>query len=112
MAIGRFKYLLDASLLTITAGRVFRISPPSEGSKSTHHTSPRGIRPIRGGISHYALGPFQRVALTPGIESHIAICHAEALVLTPVFPIAKLLGEAADHSEDSRSKACASPSHL
>jgi hypothetical protein len=32
-----------ASLLTITAGRVLQISVPTEGSNSTHHTSPRFI---------------------------------------------------------------------
>jgi hypothetical protein len=62
----------------------------------THHTSPRSIRPIRCGISSYALGPFQRVAFTLGIESHLAIFHAEALFLAPVFPIAKPLRDAAD----------------
>jgi len=39
----RFRFRLDASLLTITAGHVFWISPPSHGSKSTHQISPRSI---------------------------------------------------------------------
>src|SRR5450759_2231670 len=34
---------LDASLLTMTAGRVFLTSEPIAGSKSTHQSSPRFI---------------------------------------------------------------------
>src|SRR4051794_22793301 len=42
----RFRNWLDASLLTMTAGRCFWISPPTDGSKLTHQTSPRFIRHV------------------------------------------------------------------
>jgi hypothetical protein len=78
------------------AARVFRISPPSEGSKSTRQTSPRSLRPTRRGICNYALGPFQRVPFTLRIEGHLTICRAQALVLALFLPIAKPLGDAPD----------------
>ena len=45
----RFKYLLAASLLRMIAGRCLRISPPTDGSKLTHQTSPRSIADITDG---------------------------------------------------------------
>ena len=36
----RLRNLFEPSLLTITAGRFFLISPPTDGSKFTHQTSP------------------------------------------------------------------------
>src|SRR5437764_6101663 len=51
----RFRCLLAASLLTITAGRSLRTSPPTAGSKFTHQTSARFI----GHVPDGALGPLQ-----------------------------------------------------
>ena len=64
------------SLLTITAGRVLRISPPIEGSNETHKTSPRcgGLsgftRYVRGQIVH----PLRRRALALLVGSHVPVC--------------------------------------
>jgi hypothetical protein len=69
----RFKFRLEASLLTMTAGRVFWISPPSEGSKSTHQTSARSIGLISGQISDYSLGPFQGFAFPEVIRGHVPV---------------------------------------
>src|SRR5262252_5299778 len=71
----RFKYLLAASLLRMTAGRCLRISPPTDGSKLTHQTSPRVIADITDGgfcpgecfgftrfvLRHLLIGRFQLV---------------------------------------------------
>ena len=45
--IERFKRALATSFETMMAGRIFWISPPIEGSKSTHQTSPFRIGLIR-----------------------------------------------------------------
>src|SRR5881409_460179 len=63
----RFKNLFEASLLMMTAGLRFRISPPTADPKFTHHTSPRFI----GDLSQCAFNPFQcfRLAI-------VVMCHA------------------------------------
>src|SRR3990170_3619843 len=58
----RLRYLFAASLLTMMTGRLLRISPPMEGSKSTHQTSPL----FMGAVPEGCLGPFQRLFL-PGL---------------------------------------------
>src|SRR5580700_5524709 len=92
----RFRFLLDMSLLTIAAGRVFRISPPREGSKSTHQTSPRSIAPIRYDISDQTFGPLESIAFPLGIQRYLAVRVAKILVPSPDLPIAKPLGDALD----------------
>src|ERR1035437_1035024 len=68
----RFKYRLEASLLTITAGRVFCISPPRDGSKSTHQTSPRSMRLVSD-VSDQSFRPSQRFPLPIPVRSHVAV---------------------------------------
>src|SRR6266487_3613350 len=62
----RFRYLLAASLLIMTAGRCFWISPSTNGSKLTHQTSPRCISDV----SYRGFNPFQCLGLTFLICSH------------------------------------------
>src|SRR5262252_1368535 len=66
----RFKYLLAASLLRMTAGRCLRISPPTDGSKLTHQTSPRSIADITDG----GFCPGKCLRLTPFVLGHVLIC--------------------------------------
>src|SRR5208282_3526150 len=59
------------------AGRVFLISPPVEGSKTTHHTSPRrgaGVSPwlIRD-VPDQSLAPFQRFGFPLLVSRHRAV---------------------------------------
>src|SRR5579864_3106945 len=63
------------SLLTTTAGRVLRISPPIAGSKATHHTSPRcgGLSLLVGDIAGQVLDPFVGLALARLVGRHRAI---------------------------------------
>src|ERR1019366_9256749 len=68
----RFRYRLEASLLTITAGRVFCISPPRDGSKSTHQTSPRNMRLVPS-VSDQSLRPSQRFPLPVLVRSHVPV---------------------------------------
>ena len=56
-------------MLTMTAGRRFLISPPSEGSKLTHHISPRFI----GDIPHRRLGPLGAVGLAGLVQCHLPV---------------------------------------
>src|SRR5262245_12134103 len=65
----RFKCLFAASLLTITAGRCLRTSPPTPASKWTHQTSPRFI----GHVSHGGLGPFQRLGFALFFLGHLLV---------------------------------------
>src|SRR3990172_926584 len=65
----RFKYLFAASLLMMTAGRFLRISPPSDGSKFTHQTSPRLI----GHISNGRLRPLERLGLAGFVLAHFHV---------------------------------------
>src|SRR5262249_389074 len=68
--------LLEASLLTMAAGRSLRTSPPTAGSKLTHHTSPRFI----GHVSYGGLCPFQRFRLARFVLGHLPVRNLE------VFP--------------------------
>src|SRR3954453_17900944 len=63
------------SLLTITAGRVLRISPPSAASNATHHTSPRcgWSTPLIGHVADQALAPVERLGLARFLRGHIGI---------------------------------------
>src|SRR5438067_1947993 len=63
----------------MTAGRVFRISPAKEGSKATHHTSPRrgGSAALIRGVADHALAPLQRLRLAPFVRRHGAISGIE-----------------------------------
>jgi hypothetical protein len=53
----------------MTAGRRLRISPPTAGSKFTHHTSPRFITDI----SDSGFCPFQRLSFTDFVLGHLLI---------------------------------------
>jgi hypothetical protein len=60
-------------LLTISAGRVLRISPPREGSKATHHTSQRRRSPrLVGDIADQVLDPLGGRAFTLLVGGHRA----------------------------------------
>src|SRR5712691_7916850 len=66
------------SLLTTSAGRVLRISPPIAGSNATHHTSPRrgGLPRVIGDVAGDALDPFRRLALALLVRRHRPVaCH-------------------------------------
>src|SRR3954452_8568233 len=67
------------SLLTITAGRVLRISPPSVASKATHHTSPRRgcSTGLIGHVADQALVPLERLGLACFVRGHIGIACLE-----------------------------------
>src|ERR1700674_3542579 len=80
------------------AGRVFLISPPIEGSKATHQTSPRrgaAVSPwlIRD-VSDQPLAPFQRFRFPPLVRRHRAV----ALLQTSMHDVraGKIVQEAAD----------------
>src|ERR1700683_4282589 len=90
----RFRLRLDASLLTITAGRVFWISPPSEGSKSTHQTSPRSIGPVPCYIADDAFRPFVGGSLAFLVACHFAVGRPN--VLRHHMRAGELLDELAD----------------
>src|SRR5436190_22510419 len=53
----------------MTAGRLFRVSPPMEGSKFTHHTSPRLV----GYIPHGPLCPLQSLGLALLVPRHLLV---------------------------------------
>src|SRR5438874_11162416 len=59
----------------MTAGRLFRVSPPMEGSKFTHHTSPRLI----GYIPHGPFCPLQSVGLALLVPRHLLVRLFEVL---------------------------------
>src|SRR3970040_241504 len=65
----RLRNWFAASLLTMTAGRSFLISPAMDGPKLTHQTSPRFIGPGPDG----GLGPFGPLALPPPIFGHLTV---------------------------------------
>src|ERR1019366_7447115 len=65
----RARLRFAASLLRITAGRVLRISLPTAGSNSTHHTSPRFICRIPG----KRVAPLHRLGLAGLICRHGAV---------------------------------------
>src|SRR5829696_1378376 len=71
----RFRNWLDASLLTMTAGRRLRISPPSDGSKLTHQASPRLIRHVPDG----RLGPCMSFGFPLLLPSHVPIDSHQVL---------------------------------
>ncbi|MEO8714522.1 MAG: hypothetical protein ABI369_05880 [Acetobacteraceae bacterium] len=73
-------------MLTITAGRVFRISPPSDESKAIHHTSPRrglGTSAITSrfdsDVADQPLGPIVRLALALLIGGHCRVSGSEVI---------------------------------
>ena len=76
----RFRCLFEASLLRTTAGRFLRTSPPKDGSKLTHHTSPRFIAHIPGG----SLSPFQSFALPALVLGHLGTGKIQFLIATNV----------------------------
>jgi len=55
------------------AGRCFFISPPTEGSKFTHYTSPRFIA----GISNYSFRPFKSFCFVLFILGHLLVIPAQ-----------------------------------
>src|SRR5437879_12145292 len=59
----------------MTAGRLFRVSPPMEGPKFTHHTSPRLI----GYIPHGPLCPLQSAGLALLVLRHLLVRLFEVL---------------------------------
>src|SRR5712691_13413398 len=71
----RFKYLLAASLLRMIAGRCLRISPPTDGSKLTHQTSPRSIA----AITDSGFRPGKRLRLTRFVLGHVLIRRFQLL---------------------------------
>src|SRR6267142_1101461 len=69
----RFKYLLEVLLLRITAGLVFLISPPIEGLKLTHQTSPRFIACV----SDCGFRKLKSISLSLFILGHRTIARIE-----------------------------------
>src|SRR5205807_8896086 len=67
------------SLLTTTAGRVFRISPPNEGSNATHHTSPRcgGLSGLIGDVRGQVFDPFRSFALALLVGGHRLVAFGQ-----------------------------------
>src|ERR1022692_5053826 len=63
----------------MTAGRVFWISPPSDGLKSTHQTSPRSIGFCEGRVSDQAFGPLQRLLFARMVGGHIPVGSFDVL---------------------------------
>src|SRR6185295_3836038 len=53
----------------MTAGRFFLISPPTDGSKSTHQTSPRLI----GDVRDHRLSPLTGFRLPGSVGCHLSI---------------------------------------
>src|SRR4051812_44537179 len=70
------------SLLTITAGRVLRISPPMEESNATHQMSPRRgcSTDVIGDVTDETLAPLEGFRLPRFVGRHGAISLFEALV--------------------------------
>src|SRR6266404_5813061 len=68
----RLSSRFETSLLTTLAGLVLRISPPIEGSKATHQTSPRCgcLSGLIGDIAGQVFDPFRGLALARLIGSH------------------------------------------
>lgn len=56
-------------MLTMTAGPFVRTSPPTDGSKLTHQTSPRFMHHVRDG----RLSPFVNFRLSSLVGTHIPI---------------------------------------
>src|SRR3954465_13307 len=75
----RFSMRLAMSLLTITAGRVLRISPPSVASKATHHTSPRRgcSAGLIGHVADQPLAPGRALGFARFVRRHIGIACLE-----------------------------------
>src|SRR5579872_163891 len=69
----RFSAIFAPLLLTTIAGRVFWISPPNDGSKATHQTSP-----LRGCIADQALAPLFSFLFMLNVVRHLAILIEEA----------------------------------
>src|SRR6266851_2644747 len=68
----RLSSRFETSLLTTIAGLVLRISPPIEGSKATHQTSPRcgGLSGLIGDIAGQAFDPLRGLAFARFIGGH------------------------------------------
>src|SRR5438552_3786399 len=86
----RFRYWFEASLLTITAARFFWISPPTEGPKLIHQTSPRFIADI----PHRVFRPLQSFGFALLVSSHLPVSLFE--LLGDDVGAYRLLDEAAD----------------
>src|SRR5260364_13718 len=69
----RARFRLAALLLTMTAGRVLRISLPTAGSNSTHHTSLRCI----GHVSGKSVAPLHRFGFARLVGSHRPVAISE-----------------------------------
>src|SRR5260364_437786 len=69
----RARFRLAALLLTMTAGRVLRISLPTAGSNSTHHTSLRCI----GHVSGKSVAPLHRFGFARLVGSHRPVAIIE-----------------------------------
>src|SRR5579863_10091121 len=72
--INRLRAAFAALLLRMTAGRVFWISPPTEGSNATHQTSP-----LRGCIADKSFAPLFCFCFAAGIVRHFAVLSDEAI---------------------------------
>ena len=67
----RFRCWFAASLLMTTAGLRFRISPLTDGSKLTHHTSPRFI----GDIRNRSFCPLESFCFAFFFLGHLMVCR-------------------------------------
>src|SRR3989304_9484767 len=65
----RLRNLFDASLLMMTAGRFFLISPPMEGSKLIHQTSRR----FMGYVLEGDLSPLYGLFLPLFVPCHLSV---------------------------------------
>src|ERR1035437_2278685 len=63
----------------MTAGRVFWISPPSDGLKSTNQTSPRSRGFCEGRVSDQAVGPLQRLLFSSMVGGHVPVGSFDVL---------------------------------
>src|ERR1700690_1845256 len=73
----RFRCRFAGSLLTMTAGRFFLISPPTAGSKLTHHTSPR----FTTDIADRPLRPLKGLGLALFVSRHLPVCSIQVVAL-------------------------------
>ena len=71
----RFSVRLEASLLSMRAGRFLVVSPPNDGSKLTHQTGPRAI----GHISTKRLTPFGGFLFAGRVGGHGVVVGVEGL---------------------------------
>src|ERR1019366_864866 len=79
MTTTRLSIEFAASLLIMTAGRVFCISPPIEGSKETHHTSPLFI----GLVSYQSFAPLVGFPFMLCVTRHFSVTRLQCVVSSP-----------------------------